>query len=111
MSVAETRMLRCILGDRIKNECIHIKLEVASQMKENRLRWFKHVQCRPIYVSIRKSDKIIDNGAMRTREEPKQIWMEASGKDMLMIPVSEEMILNKTEWKKRIHATDPKILG
>jgi len=37
--------------------------------------------------------------------------MEAINKDMLMFHVNEEMILNRAEWKKRIHVANSKMLG
>jgi len=67
MSVVEMIMLRWtsdnILKDRI-NECIHRKLEVAlidNKMRENRLRWFGHVQSRSIWGPIKKRIILIGN--------------------------------------------------
>ena len=38
-----------------------------------------------------KSDIIIINGVMRTRERPEQTWMEAINKNMLLVHVIEDM--------------------
>ena len=61
------------LRDQIRNECIHRKSEVApieDEMRENRL-------VRPISVSIRKSNWIIVNGTMGTRERLKELgWRQ-----------------------------------
>ena len=80
MSVAEMKMLKWMndntLRDRIRNEYICRKLQVTpieNKMRENRLRWFGYVQCRPINMPIPKSERIIVNGAMRTRGRSKQI--------------------------------------
>ena len=43
------------------------------------------------------------------RGRPKQSWMESIKKDMLMLRVSREMTLNKSEWKKKIHVADSKV--
>ena len=40
--------------------------------------------------------------------EPKQTWMETIKKDMLMLHISEEITLNKGEYKKRIHVVTVK---
>ena len=45
---------------------------------------------------------------IRNRGRSQQIWMEEIKKDMLILEVAEEMILNRTEWKKIIHLADTK---
>lgn len=65
MSIAEMRMLRWMnsveLKNRVKNENIGRKLEVAStenKMRDNRLRWFSHVHRRLIHSIIRRIDSL-----------------------------------------------------
>ena len=72
MNVAEMRMLRWMCGktkrDKIRNERICKMIEVApieEKMRENRLRWFGHIQRRPINASVRKSDTIHIEGNAR----------------------------------------------
>jgi len=74
------------------------------------LRWFGHVEHRPVNASIRESDRIIINEAMRDRGRLRRTWMEAI-KNMFMLCVSKEMALNRPESKKKIHVADPKNLG
>jgi len=74
------------------------------------LRWFGHVEHRPVNASIRESDRIIINEAMRDRGRLRRTWMEAI-KNMFMLCVSKEMALNRPELKKKIHVADPKNLG
>ena len=92
MSVAEMRMLRWSCGytlrDRIRNESIRTKLEVApieDKMRENRLRWFGHVQRRPFSAPVRRIDEIIVDGARRFRGRPKMTWLEVIKKDMIRL--------------------------
>ena len=65
------------LRGRIRNEYIYKKLVVTpieDRMRENDLRWFEHLQYKPIGVPIRKSEKNdgnIVNRVIRTREKPK----------------------------------------
>lgn len=60
---------------------------------------------------IKKGDRIIVNGAVRTRDRPKRTWVEAIKKDLKILNSVEEMALNRTEWKKKIHVAYAKILG
>ena len=78
MNVAEMRMLRWMCGKtrrgKIKNEQIHKMIEVApneEKMRENRLRWFGHIQRRPINTPVRKSDAIHIEDNARGRGRPK----------------------------------------
>jgi hypothetical protein len=60
MSVAEMRMLRWICGHtrkyRIRNDDIRDKFGVApiqEKLLQHRLRWFGHIQLRPLEASVR----------------------------------------------------------
>ena len=62
LRVTEMRMLRWICGktlkDRIRNEHIREIVGVApieDKMRENRLRWFGHIQRKPLDALVRKS--------------------------------------------------------
>jgi hypothetical protein len=64
LSVAEMCMLRWIYGhtrrDRVRNDDIHERLGVApveEKLVQHRLRWFGHMQWRPVEASIR--DRVI----------------------------------------------------
>ena len=66
MKVTEMRMLRLMYGDimmdRISNQEFKEKLGVAllsAKMRENRLRWFRHVQRKTHDVPVRRIQCII----------------------------------------------------
>lgn len=74
MSVAEMRMLRWMSGktkkDKIRNEFIRGNLGTApigDKMRESQLKWFGHVQRRPMTALERWSETIQVEGARRTR--------------------------------------------
>jgi len=61
MSVAEMCMLHWMCGnthrDKVRNENIRTKIGVASieeKMRENRLRWFGHMRCRPTDAPVQR---------------------------------------------------------
>ena len=82
MEVAEMRMLRWMCGktmmDEIKNQEFKEKLGVAplsSKMRENRLRWFWHVQRKPIEAPVRRIETIIVEGK-RSQARPNKTGVE-----------------------------------
>ncbi|KAK8956981.1 hypothetical protein KSP39_PZI001414 [Platanthera zijinensis] len=77
MGVAEMRMLRWMCGytrlDKIKNEYIRVKTGVApieEKMREARLRWFGHVQMRPLETHVRRCESLVTRHVKRGRGRP-----------------------------------------
>ena len=71
-------MLRWMCGkirmDKVRNENIRSLVGVASiedKMRENRLRWFGHVRCRPIDALVRRVEKIDIEQGKKLRERSK----------------------------------------
>ena len=65
MSVAEMSILRWMWGntwrDKMRNKDIRTKIGVASieeKMRENNLRRFSHVRCRPTDAPVRRVERI-----------------------------------------------------
>ena len=77
-------------------------------MRENRLRWFDHIQRRPINAPVRKSDAIHIEGNARERGRPKLTWIEIIKKDLVWCGLTDIMALDRVEWRNRIHVADPK---
>ena len=68
------RKLRWIYGetrkDRVRNEHIRERVGVApieDKLRENRLKWFGHVQRRSLDPPVRKGDRIMVQGDVRGR--------------------------------------------
>ena len=115
MSVAVKRILRWMSGktrkDKIRNELICGSLGVAlisDKIRENRLRWFGHVQQRPMIAPVRWSETIQVEGARRTRGRPKLTWVEVVKRDMAACNLTRDKALNRAKWRNRIHVADPK---
>ena len=56
---------------------------------------------------IWKSELIQVEGTKKGRGRPKIKLVEVIKKDMLINEVTESMTLDRVEWKKRLHMTDP----
>ena len=90
----------------MRNENIRTKIGVASteeKMRENRVRWFVHVQRRLTdaleHISLEQ--------IKRAQERPKKTWMEVIRQDIEAKGLSEGILLDRNEWRKLIHVPDP----
>ena len=109
------RMLRWMSDktrkDKIRNEFIHGSLGVVpigDKMRESRLRWFGHVQRRPMTAPMRRSETIQVEGAKRTRGRPKLTWVEVVKRDMAACNLTVDRALNRAEWRNKIRVANPK---
>ncbi|KAL5130891.1 Craniofacial development protein 2 [Glycine soja] len=89
VGVAEMRMLRWMCGktrqDKIRNEAIRKRVGVApivEKMVENRLRWFGHVERRPVDSVVRRVDQMERRQTIRGRGRPKKTIREVIKKDL-----------------------------
>jgi hypothetical protein len=89
MSVAEMRMLHWICGhtrkDRIRNDDIRDKLGVApiqEKLVQHRLRWFGHIQRRPLEASVRSGILSRPENTRRGRGRPRLTWEKAIKRDL-----------------------------
>ena len=59
-------------------------------MRENRLRWFGHVQRKPIEAPVRRIETIIVEDK-RSRERPKKTWVAQIKDELSEIHLSEDL--------------------
>ncbi|KAM1471536.1 hypothetical protein ACFX14_042016 [Malus domestica] len=114
MGVAEMRMLRWMCGhtrkDKIKNEDIRGKVgvaEIEGKMRENRLRWFGHVQRRPTDAPIRRCDYGTEVQGRRGRGRPRKTLEETLRKDLEYLDLTKDMTQDRAQWRSKIHIADP----
>ncbi|KAL5134644.1 hypothetical protein HKD37_03G007756 [Glycine soja] len=114
VGVAEMRMLRWMCGktrqDKIRNEAIRERVGVApivEKMVENRLRWFGHVERRPVDSVVRRVDQTERRQTIRGRGRPKKTIREVIKKDLELNDLDRSMVLDRTLWRKLIHVADP----
>ncbi|KAL5132082.1 GTPase LSG1-2 [Glycine soja] len=107
VGVAEMRMLRWMCGktrqDKIRNEAIRERVGVApivEKMVENRLRWFGHVERRPVDSVVRRVDQMERRQTIRGRGRPKKTIREVIKKDLEINGLDRNMVLDRTLWRK-----------
>ncbi|KAL5177917.1 hypothetical protein HKD37_08G023600 [Glycine soja] len=112
VGVAEMRMLRWMCGktrqDKIRNEAIRERVGIApivEKMVGNRLRWFGHVERRPVDSVVRRVDQMERRQTIRGR--PKKTIREVIKKDLEINGLDRSMVLDRTLWRKLIHVADP----
>ena len=106
-------MLRWMCGktrmDKIRNGDIRSLVGVApieDKMRENRLRWFDHLRCKPTDALVRKVEKIDIVQSKKLRGRPKMTWMEVVKNDMKLLKLKKRMMADKNVWKRRIQVLD-----
>jgi hypothetical protein len=112
LSVAEMCMLRWICGhtrrDRVWNDVIRERLGVApvkEKLVRHRLRWFGHIQRRPVQAPIRNG-VIRRTGNKRGRGRPNLTWEESVKRDLKDWCITKELALDRREWKLAIHVAE-----
>ncbi len=113
VGVTEMRMLRWMCGntlrDRIRNEVIRQKVgvaDIASKLRENRLRWFGHVRRRPQGAPVRRVEEWDQGDFKRGRGRPKMTWWEGVRKDLKQLDLQESEALDRREWRRKIYVDD-----
>ncbi|KAL5147286.1 LINE-1 retrotransposable element ORF2 protein [Glycine soja] len=97
-------------ADKIRNEAIRERVGVApivEKMVENRLRWFGHVERRPVDSVVRRVDQMERRQTIRGRGRPKKTIREVIKKDLELNDLDRSMVLDRTLWRKLIHVADP----
>ncbi|GKD49866.1 hypothetical protein Tco_1278842 [Tanacetum coccineum] len=97
VEVVELRMLRWTCDktmlDRIPNGVFRAVLEVESiisQMREGRLRWFRHVKIRSQSTPVRRVEELVVDG-LRRRGRPKLRGEDRLKQDMKELLLSKDM--------------------
>ncbi|KAL5192364.1 Germin-like protein subfamily 3 member 4 [Glycine soja] len=86
-------------ADKIRNEAIRERVGVApivEKMVENRLRWFGHVERRPVDSVVRRVDQMERRQTIRGRGRPKKTIREVIKKDLELNDLDRSM--DPKEW-------------
>ena len=113
MRAAEMRMIRWICGqtrlDKIRNEVIRDKIEVASiedKMRDARLRWFGHIRRRPRDALVRSCETMDCPDYRRRRGRTKKSWSEVIRHDLKILGLMEDMAQDRKLWRAGIKVRD-----
>ncbi|XP_071713464.1 uncharacterized protein [Rutidosis leptorrhynchoides] len=108
MDVTEMRMLRWICGktmlDMIPSSVFRENLKVRSivdKLREERLRWFRHVRRRPLTAPVRRVEALTVDG-VRRRGRPTRRWEDRIKLDLKELILTEDMTSNRMAWRARI---------
>jgi hypothetical protein len=98
------RMLRWICGntrrDRVQNDDIRERLEVTpveEKLVQHRLRWFGHIQRRPVEAPVRSEVIRRSGNEKRGRGRPNLTWEESVKRDLKDWCITMELALNRRE--------------
>jgi len=104
MGVAEMRMLRWMSGhtrkDKIRNDCVRKKVGVADigeKMTETRLRWFGHVQRRPLEAPVRQVDQMVCNPIKKGRGRPRRTLGDMVKRGLLINCIFSTLVSNRVQ--------------
>ncbi|RZC07096.1 Thioredoxin M-type, chloroplastic [Glycine soja] len=117
VGVAEMRMLRWMCGktrqDKIRNEAIRERVGVApivEKMVENRLRWFGHVERRPVDSVVRRVDQMERRQTIRGRGRPKKTIREVIKKDLEINGLDRIKVVTDSSWNNLVIASETPVL-
>ena len=106
-------MLRWICGhtrrDRVQNDDIRDRLEVApieKKLVQHRLRWFGHVQRRPLEAPVRSGILSQDSNVKRGRGRPMLTWVQAIKGDLKGWNIPNDLALDRSACKTAIHVPE-----
>ncbi|KAH1188137.1 hypothetical protein GmHk_U059979 [Glycine max] len=117
VGVAEMRMLRWMCGktrqDKIRNGAIRERVgaPIVEKMVENRLRWFGHVERRPVDSVVRRVDQMERRQTIRGRGRPKKTIREVIKKDLELNDLDRSMVLDRTIMAEVDPCSQPHLVG
>jgi len=97
-------------NDMIRNDTIRERVGVATiveKLVENILRWFGHVDRRPVDAVVRRVYQTEESHVKRSRERPKKTIRETIRKDLEVNELDSNLVYDRTLRRNLIPVTDP----
>jgi hypothetical protein len=79
---------------------------IVEELVENRLRWFGHVERRPVDTVVRRVDQMEESLVKRGRGRPRKTIREPIRKDLEVNELDLNLVYDRTLWRNLIHVTD-----
>jgi len=80
---------------------------IVEKLVENRLRWFGHVERRPVDAVVRRVDQMEESQVKRGRGRPRKTIRETIRKDLEVNELDPHLVYDRTLWRHLIHIADP----
>jgi hypothetical protein len=113
LSVAGMRMLCWICGhtkrDRVRNEDTRDIVGVSpieEKLVQRRLRWFGHVQMRPLEAPVHSGVLDRVGSVRRGRCQSKLTWDESVKRDLKERDIPKELVMDRTAWRLAINVPE-----
>ena len=87
--------------------CLWPKFHYSQMSFQYRLRWFGHVQRRPLEAPVRSGILSQDSNVKRCRGRPKLTWVEAIKGNLKGWNIPKDLALDRNAWKTAIHVPEP----
>jgi hypothetical protein len=80
---------------------------VEEKLVQHHLRWFGHMQRRPVEAPIRNGVIRCTGNKKRGRGRPNLTWIESVKRDLKDWCITKELALDRRKWKLTIHVPEP----
>jgi len=69
---------------------------IVEKLVENKLRWFGHVERRPVHAVVRRVNQIEESRVKRGRRRPKKTIRETIRKDLEVNELDSKLVYDRT---------------
>jgi hypothetical protein len=83
------------------------RMYIVEKMVETRLRWFAHVERRPVDFVVIRVDHMEGSQITRDRGRPRKTIGETITKYLEINELNRNMVLDRTLWRRLIHVANP----
>ena len=79
---------------------------IEEKLNQHRLRWFGHIKRRPLEAPVRSGVLKRVDKVKRSKGRPKLTWDESVKRDLKILNISKEIVLDRSTWKLAINVPE-----